>query len=164
VAPAFQSSAHTVSGKGNTAGAQMAFSPGASTLGVVEAGPRDCRGNSSRLSGRPKPNREDLCDAGLDWLGHTGSSASGSSPATDLVSHEDRKSVHEESRTQAVKQAQCFDIAPSCPNFTIPAVQLIRQRNVAHLLTLRGMSSAIGSSCRKTPQKRMINVPSSESL
>ena len=110
----------------------MAFSPGASTLGVVEEGPRDCCDGVSTLSLRPKPNREDLCDAGLDRLGHAGASASGSNPATDLVSHENRKSVHEKSRTQAVMQAQCFDIAPSCPNFTLPAVQIIRQRNMAH--------------------------------
>lgn len=100
----------------------MALSPSASTLEVVEEGPRDCRGDSSRLSGRSKPNREDLRDAGLDRLGHAGASASGSNPATDLVSHENRKSVHEKSRTQAVKQAQCFDSAPSCPNFSLETV------------------------------------------
>ena len=164
MASAFQGSAHTVGGTGNTAGAQVAFSPGASTLGVVEEGPRDHRGGFSRLSSRPQPNREDLRDAGLDRLGHAGASASGSSPATDLVSHENRKSVHEESRTQAVMQAQCFDIAPSCPNFTLLAVQINRQRNMAYFLRLRGMRSARGLSCRKTRQTRSRDCPSSELL
>ena len=123
VASAFQSSAHTVGGKYESAGAEMAFSQDASTLGVVEKRPDDRCGGFSALSSRPKPNREDLRDAELGRLGRAEPSVADSDSASDHLAHSNRKPFHEKSGAQAITPTWQPETVPSCPNSPLNAVQ-----------------------------------------
>lgn len=101
----------------------MAFSPDDSTLGVVEKRPDDRCGGFSALSSRPKPNREDLRDAGLGRLGHAGPSAADSDSASDRLAHSNRKPFHEKSGAQAIAPPWQPETVPSCLNSPLNAVQ-----------------------------------------